>query len=175
MCVPEQKQGAVLQMCHSSLMANHPGTQLTLDICRRYFYWPGIADDVTLYVNACITCGRSKQPQSYSKATRQHVIAHEFNQILEIDHDEAEKLGLTAGKNKYILTMTDVFSGYAVAVATNKQSSEENIRLILHNWVLRFGVPRQVISDNAPGFSSQFYNSVFRSLACLMNVGVRLR
>ena len=82
----------------SSLMTNHPGTQFTLDICRRYLYWPGMLDDVTLYVSACVTCGRSKQPQSYSKATRKHIIAHEFNQILVIDHDEAEKLEMTAGK-----------------------------------------------------------------------------
>ena len=171
-CVPEEKQEAVLRMCHSSLMSNHPGTQLTLDICRRYYYWPGMADDVTLYVAACTTCGRSKQPQSYSKATRKHIIAHEFNQILVIDHDEAEKLGLTAWKNKYILSMTDVFSGYVVAIATNSQSSEENIKLIMHKWVLRFGVPREVISDNAPGFSSKFYNAVFFALNCKTTHGL---
>ena len=165
-CVPEQNRESVLHMCHNSLMSNHPGTQLTLDIVRRYYYWPGMVDEVTLYVNACTTCGRTKPPQSYSKATRQHIIAHEFNQILAIDHIEPEKLGLTAMKNKYILSMTDVFSGYVVAVATNSQSSEENIKLILHNWALRFGIPREILCDNATGFSSKFYNAVLTALHC---------
>ena len=47
-CVLELKREAVLRTCHSSLMNNHPGTQFTLDICRRYFYWPEMSDDVTL-------------------------------------------------------------------------------------------------------------------------------
>ena len=165
-CVPEANQEAVLHMCHTSLVANHPGIKLTLDVCRRYYYWPGMSHDNELYVKACVTCGRAKQPQAYSKAKRQHIIAHEFNQILSIDHIEAEKLGITADKNKYILSMTDVYSGYVVAVATNSQSSDENIRLILHKWVLRFGIPREILSDNAPGFSSQFYRAVLTALHC---------
>ena len=100
-CVPDSNQEAVLQMCHTSLMANHPGIKLTLNICRQYYYWPGMTHDVELFVKACITCGRVKQPQAYSKAKRQHIMAHKFNDILVIDHIEAEKLGITGAGNKY--------------------------------------------------------------------------
>ena len=62
-CVPEKNQEPVLNMCHTSLIANHPGIKLTLDICRRYYYWPGMTHDIELYVKACITCGKVKQPQ----------------------------------------------------------------------------------------------------------------
>ena len=30
-CVPDENRAAVLQMCHASLMGNHPGIKLTLD------------------------------------------------------------------------------------------------------------------------------------------------
>ena len=111
-CVPDSNQEAVLQMCHTSLMANYPGIKLTLNICRQYYYWPGMTHDVELLVKACITCGRVKQPQAYSKAKRQHIMAHKFNDILVIDHIEAEKLGIIGAGNKYILTNSDVWSRY---------------------------------------------------------------
>ena len=55
-----------------------------------------MSPDVELFVKACITCGRVKQPQAYSKAKRKHTIAHQFNDILVLDHIEPKKLGLAA-------------------------------------------------------------------------------
>ena len=43
LCVPEEMQESILSMCHSSLATNHPGIKLTLDICRRYYYFPGMS------------------------------------------------------------------------------------------------------------------------------------
>jgi transposase InsO family protein len=128
--------------------------------------------DVELYVNACTTCGQVKQPRSYSKAKRKHVIAHKFNDIIQIDHIELEKLGLSAGGKKYILSITDVWSGFVVAVSTNSQKAEENISLIMHNWVLKHGVPRNIVSDGAPGFKAKFYKSVLSSLNCHLDYGL---
>ena len=171
-CVPDENREAVLHMCHASLMGNHPGIKLTLDICRRYYYWPGMSPDVELFVKACITCGRVKQPQAYSKAKRKHIIAHKFNDILVIDHIEPEKLGMTASGNKYILSMTDAYSGYVVAAATNSQKADQNIALIMHKWVLIHGVPREIISDNASGFRATFYQAVLKSLNCKYTYGL---
>ena len=49
--------------------------------------------------------------EAYYKAKHQHIVAHKFNDILVIDHIEPEKLGITNSGNKYILTMTDTWSG----------------------------------------------------------------
>ena len=171
-CIPDSLQEKVVQLCHNSRTINHPGIRPTLDTCRRYFYWCNMANDVELYVNACTTCGKMKQPQSYSKAVRQHIIAHQFNDILVIDHVEPEKIGITQKGNKYILSITDVWSGYVVAVATNSQKATDNISLIMHHWVLKHGVPRDVISDGAPGFKAQFYKAVLTSLNCNYTYGL---
>ena len=171
-CVPEKNQERVLEMCHTSLIANHPGVKLTLDVCRRYYYWPGMANDVELFVKACVTCARVKAPQAYYKAKRQHIIAHKFNDILIIDHIEPEKLGITNSGNKYILSMTDAWSGFVVAVSTNSQNAETNISRIIHKWVLPYGVPREVISDNAPGFKAKFYRAVLTALNCKQTYGL---
>ena len=171
-CIPDDMQETVLKLCHASRMVNHPGINNTLEICKRYFYWPGLTRDVKLYVNACTTCGQMKQPRSYSKAKRNHIIAHKFNDIIQIDHIELEKLGLSSGGKKYILSITDVWSGFVVAVSTRSQKAEDNISLIMHNWVLKHGVPRNIISDGAPGFKAKFYKSVLTALNCKFDYGL---
>ena len=171
-CIPDDMQETVLNLCHASRMVNHPGINNTLEICKRYFYWPGLTRDVKLYVNACTTCGQMKQPRSYSKAKRNHIIAHKFNDIIQIDHIELEKLGLSSGGKKYILSITDVWSGFVVAVSTKSQKAEDNISLIMHNWVLKHGVPRNIISDGAPGFKAKFYKSVLTALNCKFDYGL---
>ena len=159
-------------MCHASLISNHPGIKLTLDICRQYYYWPGMSRDVELYVKACITCGRVKQPQAYSKAKK---AAHRGSQVQRYSCNwslEAEKLGVTGSGNKYILSMTDVWSGYVSAAATNSQKAVENISLIMHKWILLHGVPREIICDNAPGFRAAFYQAVLKALNCKYTYGL---
>ena len=69
-CNPDDMQEAVLNLCHASRMVNHPGINTTLEIFRRYFYWPGMTRDVKLYVNACTSCEQMKQPSSYSKTKK---------------------------------------------------------------------------------------------------------
>ena len=125
-----------------------------------------------MFVNACITCGRMKQPQSYSKAKRQHIIADQFNNILVIDHIEPEKLGLTSLGNKYILSMTDVWSGYVAAVATNSQKAEDNISTIIQRWVSIHEVPREILCDQAPGFRALFFKEVLSALNCNTTYGL---
>ena len=105
LCIPESMHVEILDLCHKSLTANHPGITNTLTACRQYFHWPGLRKDVELYVNACNVCATTKPPRSFLKTQRQHIIAHKFNDIVLIDHIEPEKLGLTQMGNKYILSI----------------------------------------------------------------------
>jgi transposase InsO family protein len=117
-------------------------------------------DEIDLFVKSCLKCGRVKQPNAYLKAPLKHVIAHELNDALVIDHIVPEKEGVTKRRNRYILTLTDLFTGYIVAVPCKTRESEETIRLILHHWALKFGYPREIVADNDPSFTSKFFNAV---------------
>lgn len=171
-CIPESVQECVLKMCHTSIAVNHPGINATLDICRRHFYWPRMSFDVELYTKACRTCNIAKDPRAYMKAPRKHVIAHRYNDLIMIDHIEVEKLGLSAAGKKYILTMTDIWSGYVVAGTTNSQTADDTISMIMHKWVLWNGIPREIISDNGSGFRSKFYQSVLNAFDCKFTYGL---
>ena len=42
----------------------------------------------------------------------------------------------------------------------------------MHHWVLKHGVPRNIISDGAPGFKAKFYKSVLTALNCKFDYGL---
>ena len=158
--VPDCLITDVLELHHCTMITIHPGVQETSRQIMLQYYWPQLKDDVDLFIKSCVKCGRVKQPQRYLRAPLRHVIAHELNDAVVIDHIIPEKEGITKRRNRYILTITDLFSGYTVAVPCKTRESEETIRLIMHNWILKFGYPRELLADNDPSFSSEFFNAV---------------
>ena len=158
--VPDAIRHEIMVLSHGTLLTMHPGAEETLRQCQQHFYWPKMADEIKLFVDACIVCGKAKQPSAYLKAPLKHVITHDFNDVLVIDHVVPERDIATPRGNRYILTITDLFTGYLLALPAKTKTSEETIRLIHQNWCSIKGYPREIISDNDPGFTSTFYNAV---------------
>ena len=91
------------------------------------------------------------------------MIASAFNDVLVIDHIVPERDIVTKRNNRYILSITDVFTGYLMALPAKTKTSEETIRLINTNWCAWKGWPKEIIADNDPGFTSTFYNAVLKA------------
>ena len=162
--IPESIKEQTMQLIHSTLLAMHPGVEESVRRCMLHYYWPDMKTDFKLYIAACVTCGENKQPPAYLKAPLKHIIVHSFNDAVSIDHIVPERDVITARRNRYILTITDLFSGYVVAIPTRTQESEESYRCIMHNWILKHGFPKELLADNAPGFSSEFFEQILLSL-----------
>ena len=54
--VPVSVRSQVLQWCHTSQFACHPGSFRTLSLLQRHFWWPTMAADTQDYVKACTVC-----------------------------------------------------------------------------------------------------------------------
>ena len=119
--------------------------------------------DFKLYIAACIKCSKFKQPRAYLKAPLSPIIYSTFNQAVAIDHIVPSQQGRTAQGNRNILTITDMWSNYLVAVPTKTQTTEETIKHILKQWILKFGVMTEVISDNGPAFTAKLYAAVCKA------------
>ncbi|XP_074314964.1 uncharacterized protein LOC141651141 [Silene latifolia] len=50
----------LLQECHDTLWAGHPGWQRTLCLLKRSYYWPQMKDDVMEYTKTCLICQQDK-------------------------------------------------------------------------------------------------------------------
>ena len=161
--IPLSLQTRVLQLFHDSNEMMHAGVDTCLNRCRQLYWWPQMKTDFQLYIAACIKCNSIKQPKKYLKAPLKCILYSHFNQAVCIDHIVPEMSGSTPRNNRYILTIVDMYTGYIMALPTKTQKSSETIQLILKNWVFTFGLFQELLHDNAPGFSSEFFAEVLKA------------
>ena len=164
--VPESCEEEIMKLFHDNITNCHPGIKTCVTKCREYFYWPKMEKDFEMYVKACVRCGEMKQPRAYLKAPLKHLFFHHFNDAIVVDHIVPSANQRTPRGFRYILTITDAWSNYLVAVPVRSQTAKENIAAIMKYWVLRFGLCRELIVDNHPGFTAQFFKEVWEVFEC---------
>ena len=163
MVVPISLQTRVLETFHDSNELMHAGVETCLNRCRTLYWWPKMAKDFELYIAACIRCNSIKQPRKYLKGPLQCILYSHFGQAVCIDHIVPETSSSTPRNHRYILTIVDMYTGYIMALPTKTQKSSETVQLIMKNWVFTFGLFQELLHDNAPGFSSQFFAEVLQA------------
>ena len=169
--VPENLVEGIMKLHHSTLTSCHPGAEISVDLCRRNFYWPKMVEDFKEYIAACEKCGAIKQPQRYLKAPLRHMLFHSFNDCIIVDHIVPESEGRTPRGYRYILTITDAWSNYVVAVPVRTQTAKENIEQIVRRWTLIHGIPKEIIVDNHPGYSADYFKAVWQYFECKVTHG----
>ena len=169
--IPEKLIEPIMKLHHSDLRSCHPGVDLSVDLCRRKFYWPKMKEDFQEYIAACEKCSEIKQPRRYLRAPLKHMLFHNFNDCIVVDHIVPETEGRTPRGYRYILTITDAWSNYLVAIPVKTQTAKENIEHIVRRWVLIFGQPKEIIVDNHPGFTSEFFHAVWDYFDCKVTHG----
>lgn len=164
--VPEKCEEEIMRLFHENITYCHPGAGACVARCRQYFYWPKMEAEFDLFIKACIKCGEMKPPRAYLKAPLKQIVFHGFNDAIMVDHIVPSATMRTPRGFRYILTISDAWSNYVVAVPVRTQTAKENIAAIMKHWVWRFGLCREIIVDNHPGFRSEFFEEVWKAFQC---------
>lgn len=118
--------------------------------------------DVAKYVANCIDCQRFKPTNLKPSGLLQTPVRSQRFEILAIDL--FGPLPETPDKEKWILIVEDVTSRWVELFALNVATAEACARTLIEEVILRFGVPRRIISDNG----TQFVTAVMQQVAfCL--------
>ncbi len=119
-------------------------------------------DEFKLYINACPKCNEIKQPRKTLRARLQPIIFTEFNQGIAVDHIIPTQSGITARKNRYILTITCLFSGFLVAIPTKTQGAKETIEILIREWFCNFGFCKSILHDQHKNFTSDLFSACMK-------------
>ena len=106
--VPESLVGAVLWTFHGIPLTGHPGRTRTVEMVKRYFYWPGLNEDVRRRVQGCQSC----QAREYAKPKFEFP-AEEVTASYPWEYcvvDVVGPLTPSRGGNVKLLTVVDVFT-----------------------------------------------------------------
>ena len=72
----------------------------------------------------------------------------------------------TSNQNKYILVVGDYFSKWTESFPLPNQEAKTVARVLVEEWVCRFGAPRSIHSDQGRNFES----TLFREMCQLLNI-----
>ncbi len=128
----------------------HMGRERTLALLRDRVYWPGMARDVADYVNNCRRCQCRKAPIQQ----RAPLVSIQTTQPMEMICVDFLSLEASKGGIENVLVITDHFSRYAQAYPTKNQTAKTTARVLYDNFVVHYGFPARIHSDQGRNFES---------------------
>lgn len=158
--VPKDQRLLMLKLAHDDqLYGGHLGVRKTLKKLRSY-WWHGIANDVAQYVKTCETCQRFKNPPG-PKIGRLHPIP--VSVLFERLHIDiiGPMHTPTIHNNNYILTAIDAYSRFAFAKPYLDSRTTFCIEF-LEAIISIHGIPKTIVSDQGPQFTSVEWADVMR-------------
>ena len=151
---------------HDLPMHGHPGISRTTDLVQRWYWWPRLRQDVIQYVRGCAECQRHKVNTRPTKAPLVPIFPEpKANPFEVIALDFITKLPKSQ-KYDSILTITDHdCSKASLFIPCTKEITAEGVAELFVRRVFRYyGLPRKIISDRDPRFTSKFARELCRLL-----------
>ncbi|CAM9917641.1 unnamed protein product, partial [Chrysoparadoxa australica] len=161
--VPKALRPQVLEACHGSSWASHPGIPRTQALVALHFYWPEWENHVSLWVQSCQKCQARKRGKWRSQWVLDVVDRPRFK-FDKIAIDLFGPLPKTRRGNEYILVVRELWSGYVETFAlTPEQNTTEGIaKLLMDELFSRWPIARKLLSDRGSVFMSALAKAVYR-------------
>ncbi|CAG2212387.1 unnamed protein product [Mytilus edulis] len=145
-------------MLHDDPVAGHFGIHRTLARVSSRFYWAGYKETIEIWCKCCEICSARKGPTRHPRGPmKQYLVGAPLERVAI---DILGPLPETKNKNKYILVITDYFSRWAESYPMPDQEAETVTRIFVSEFIARFGLPRQVHTDQGRQFESHLFRSL---------------
>lgn len=156
--LPKNRVREVLAEVHDGKSGGHLGVNKTLAKVRERYYWVNSRDDVERWCRQCVKCAATKGPKTRTRGKmQQYNVGAPFERIAI---DVAGPFPETHQGNKYILVANDYFSKWPEAYALPNQEASTVARVLVDNFVSRFGVPLELHSDQGRNFESRVFSGL---------------
>ena len=158
--LPKQYRRKVLEVAHDIPLAGHLGRKKTLNRILQRFFWPGITHDVRQYCRSCAACQKVATRNPKVCLQPMPIIDEPFSRIAM---DIIGPLDRSKNGNKYVLVLCDYATRYPEAVPLKNVDAEATSEAITEVFT-RFGIPREVLTDQGSNFMSELLGEVFSLL-----------
>ncbi|PIK54590.1 hypothetical protein BSL78_08521 [Apostichopus japonicus] len=162
--VARSMRNEVMSLLHSNATAGHLGVKKTMRRVQSRFYWAGYHKDIERWCRQCEKCSSRKGPiKSHRARMQKYVVGAPMERVAM---DILGPLPVTDTGNRYILCVADYFTKWTEAYAIPNQEAVTVARVFVEQFVLRFGVPLQLHTDQGRNFES----NLFKELAQLLGI-----
>ncbi|KAI5618057.1 hypothetical protein C0J50_22646 [Silurus asotus] len=147
--LPPELRAMTMESLHDNM--GHMGIERTLDLILSRFYWPKMATDIENKIKTCSRCVcRKALPERAAP-----LVNIQVTRPLELVCMDFLSLEPDRSNTKDVLVITDCFTKYAVAVPTPNQKARTVAKSLWENFIVHYGVPEKLHSDQGPDFESK--------------------
>eukprot|EP00253_Pinus_taeda_P017426 PITA_17426 len=149
-CIREDEIFDILKACHDGPCGGHfVERRTTHKVLQTGYYWPTIFKDAEKFVQACDSCQRAGRPGPADEMPlRPQVVIEPFERWAL---DFVGPINPPSNQRTYILVATEYVTKWVEAEALSRATEDSVIQFLLHLFV-RYGLPREVITDGGPQF-----------------------
>ena len=161
--VPMDMREEILKELHDKPVGGHLGMTRVYETLKKRFYWPRFKKDIQRWCNCCDTCALHKKGRPRGRAPlQQEVTCARWERVA---FDVIGPLEPTKRGNRFILVIVDYFTKWVEAFALPDHQAVTVARVIVNEWMSRYGCPLYLHCDQAPEFEGkviaalcQFFN-----------------
>ena len=164
--VPQTMYEIIIRDYHEGVQNCHSGIENSVESCRRKFWFQNMRAEFAIFINSCPICNATKQAKKYNRPMLRPIIFREFNQGVSLDHVIPSMVEVTPRGNRYILTITCLFTGYLVEIPVKSQKADVTVEKLLENWITKFGWFQFILHDN----HKTFVNELFKAMCKIYNI-----
>ena len=157
---PEER----LRLCERVHGTNHLRRKDMYNVITRKFYWNKIGHTLNLVLQNCETCNRDRAIATTVRHSFGELISKRPFEEIEVDH-----VSIPDGWSRYLLVITDVFSGFTICFSVFSKALEYvALVLVLHVFPI-VGIPKVIRSDG--GFVGGIIDSIISLYDMKQSVG----
>ncbi|XP_012850074.1 PREDICTED: uncharacterized protein LOC105969843 [Erythranthe guttata] len=152
-CLSETEGANAIREVHGGCCADHAGGRtLTMRLLRAGYFWPTMRKDAARFVKNCDKCQRYG-PRIHTPGEEMTIVDAPCP-FAQWGIDIVGPLPLATGQRKFLVIAVDYFSKWVEAEAVARITDTEIMKFIWQNICCRYGLPRDLVSDNGTQFNS---------------------
>jgi hypothetical protein len=166
----QQAKQLVLHECHDGATGGHFGAAKTIDRISRRFVWPRMHAEIKEYVATCLACQANKPSPQLPIGLLQPLPIPEWAWHT-VTMDLITQLPQSAAGHDAIFVVVDKLTKYVYYIPTvTAVTAVKLAELCIHHVVRYRGIPRCIVSDRDPRFTSIFWQSLWQQLGTKLSM-----
>ena len=168
----EELKCYLLEIHHNHLTVGHPGWDETLRELKHYYHWPLMSKWVKEYVQGCAICQESKIWTHWTKILLYKIPVSEWGHpFQQVAMDLIMGLPTTKRHNAILTIIDHGCSRVAIFLPiTDTITGADIAQLYINHIYWWFRLPKKIISNRDPHFTSHFSQELTKKLAIGQNL-----
>lgn len=152
----------ILNDFHLLPSSGHAGMRRMINNIKRYYYWPGLDNEVREYVKRCDKCQRQKHSLPIKEPMNITTTANTAFEKVYLDL--VGPFDVDYSNYSYVLTIQCELTKYVEAYPLVTKKTDEVAKTFVNNFILRYGVPREIATDRGKEFIATTFKEVCKLL-----------